>query len=250
VSIEKQEKLALFIPARYQSTRFPGKPLHLILGKPMIQWMVERLSGLTDHIYVLTDHVEIEQKVLDFGGKVLRVDDDCVSGTERLQLAWKRFFEIDQFDIVMNVQGDEPLIKKETVLDLYRKHRASGWDIASLARQRSGPEVTSANIVKVVTSREQKALYFSRSPLPYQKDYSQASWKQHIGLYSFTPKFLDHFPSLKQGNLEQAENLEQLRWMESGFNIGIQMCEDELIGVDTPEDIALVEQILSGESDE
>jgi 3-deoxy-manno-octulosonate cytidylyltransferase (CMP-KDO synthetase) len=241
-------RAVVLIPARYSSSRFPGKPLANIAGESMISRVFFNClnSGFTT--YVVTDHHEIEKHVLEFGGKVLRIDDDVPSGSERIALAYERFLKHENPDFIINVQGDEPLLKGEVLKELVNFHMHSPFEITTLVRERSTLEddFKNSNVVKAVfTPKTGKCLYFSRQSLPYDRDGGKGySWYQHIGVYSFRPDSLLTFVKLPMAELEDLEKLEQLRALENQMSIGAIKTTQKLIGVDVPEDILKVEGVL------
>lgn len=242
-------KTVVLIPARYNSSRFPGKPLALIAGVSMIERVYKncKLSGF--ECAVVTDDDRIEEHVKNFGGKVLRVDDDVPSGSERIALAFERYYKNKDVEIIINVQGDEPLLNGEVLHELASFHAKSPYEIGTLIRPRSSDEndFQNPNVVKAVYSEEsQKCLYFSRASLPYSRDQLVAhKWYQHIGVYSYKASALESFVKLSESPLEVMERLEQLRALENGMSIGAVVAGQRLIGVDVPEDIKKVEEVLS-----
>jgi 3-deoxy-manno-octulosonate cytidylyltransferase (CMP-KDO synthetase) len=255
-----KKRVLLLVPARFQSSRFPGKPLALIANKSMISRVMENMSELvSDEIdfvsYAVTDDPRIEKHLKDLNLNVVRVDDDVNSGTLRIELAYERFFKSDAFDLIINVQGDEPLLLKNEIVKLSHFHLSHPFDIATMAKKQTGfdQNFNDPNKVKIVFDEVQgKAFYFSRSSIPFKRDLSESSknlndyWFYHIGVYSFTPNALTKFATFKESRLEALEKLEQLRALENGLNIGAMVTNCELIGVDTPEDIEKVEKILRG----
>lgn len=241
-------KVVILIPARFQSSRFPGKPLAEIAGVSMIQRVYKNCqeSGLAT--YVVTDHDGIEKHVSEFGGKVLRVDDNVPSGSERIALAYERFLKAENPDLVINVQGDEPLLKGDVLKELAEFHLASDFAIGTLLRERCVKEedFKNPNVVKAVYSPVSKqCLYFSRESLPYDRDGGREySWYQHIGVYSYKPQSLSAFVKLPMSKLEDLEKLEQLRALENQMTIGAVLTTQKLMGVDVPEDIKKVEGAL------
>lgn len=241
-------KSVILIPARFHSTRFEGKPLALIKGKPMIEWVYQNLKETQLPVYVVTDHPHIQSCVEGFGGKVLRIDDDLPSGTHRIYQAYKRFLEKENFERILNVQGDEPLIQGkslQTLLQFHQDHPQFDW--ATLVRERIGgtEDFHGPHVVKCVFNpHNSQCLYFSRSPVPFHKDADKLNWWQHIGVYSYQRKALEKFILSPPLELEKKENLEQLRAMELGGQIGAVPIEGPMIGVDTPEDIKKVEEFL------
>ncbi len=236
------------IPARFASTRFPGKPLVEILGKTMIRRVYEQVSksGL-NNIVVATDDERIFTHVKDFGGNVVMTSPDHTSGTDRCAevAALPQYADIE---IIVNIQGDEPFIQPSQIdlaVDVLIKNK--NYPIATLAKQIEQTEaIFNPNVVKVVFGENMQALYFSRSPVPYLRNVPQAEWLaqgrffKHIGLYAFRREALLAVAALLPGQLERDESLEQLRWLENGYAIGIALTEFETIGIDVPEDILRV----------
>lgn len=244
--------VVILIPARFASSRFPGKPLTLIAGKSMIQRVFENCRESGYETAVVTDHDGIEEHVKSFGGKVIRVDDDVQSGSERIALAYERFLKEKNPDLVINVQGDEPLLKGDVLKELADFHMKSDYEIATLLRERSVKEddFKNPNVVKVVWSPVSgQCLYFSRQSLPYDRDGGKDySWYHHIGVYSYKPKALASFVKLPVSRLEDLEKLEQLRGLENGMRIGAVLTNQKLIGVDVSDDVKKVEGALSGQA--
>lgn len=225
------------IPARYASTRFPGKPLALLKGKPIIQHVWERVSqtGLFDSVLVATDDERINTAVKAFGGTVRMTSSDHPSGTDRIAEVIK---DLD-CDLVFNVQGDEPFIETEPLTDLLTAFQDNTIQVASLMTPIINPDdITNPNVVKVVTDHALSALYFSRSPIPCNRDnLPGAVYFRHIGVYAYRKAALLQFISLPEGHLERLEKLEQLRLLENG--IPLQMVITTYTGKDinTPEDL-------------
>ena len=242
--------VVILIPARFASSRFPGKPLAMIAGKSMIQRVFEncKASGLPTHI--VTDHDGIEKHVKEFGGSVIRIDDDVPSGSERIALAYERFLQAENPDLVINVQGDEPLLNGSVLKELADFHLNSDYEVATLLRERSVKEedFKNPNVVKAVWSPVSKqCLYFSRQSLPYDRDGGREyTWYHHIGVYSYRPQALSSFVKLPESRLEVLERLEQLRGLENGMRIGAILTTQKLIGVDVPDDVQKVEGALRG----
>ena len=236
------------IPARYGSTRFPGKPLAQLAGKPMIQHVYEgaaRAVGVDD-VVVATDDERIIAAVARFGGKAAMTDPACRSGTERVAEVTRA----RDAQVIINVQGDEPLVRPEMITplaELLRRHQAI--PMASLMTKLTRAEdASNPNVVKVVVDRDGFALYFSRSPIPFVRDHPitqspNYAWK-HLGIYGYQRYFLLQFPSLEPTPLEQLEQLEQLRALEHGYRIKLLETVHDSIGVDTPEDLKRAERIL------
>jgi 3-deoxy-manno-octulosonate cytidylyltransferase (CMP-KDO synthetase) len=242
-------RVVVLIPARFASSRFPGKPLAMIAGKSMIQRVFNNCLASGFPAYVVTDHDGIEQHVKDFGGKVIRINDDVPSGSERIALAYDRYLKDDRPDLVINVQGDEPLLNGEILRELAEFHLSSTFNIATLLRERSAKEedFKNPNVVKAVYSPVSKqCLYFSRQSLPFDRDGGRDfTWYQHIGVYSYRPQALSDFVKLPMARLEDLEKLEQLRALENQLTLGAILTNQKLIGVDVPDDIQRVEGALS-----
>jgi 3-deoxy-manno-octulosonate cytidylyltransferase (CMP-KDO synthetase) len=240
--------VVVLIPARFASSRFPGKPLALIAGKSMIQRVYENCAASGFVTAVVTDNIEIQEHVENFGGKVVRVDDDVPSGTERIALAYERFFQSQKPQLVINVQGDEPLLKGQTLKELAAFHLSSSFDLTTLVRERGCREedFKNPNVVKAILSVDSgKCLYFSRQSVPYDRDNRGSfNWHQHIGVYSYRPEALLKFVKKPLSRLEDLEKLEQLRALEDGMSMGAILTLEKLIGVDVPEDIKKVEGAL------
>lgn len=238
----------VLIPARFGSSRFPGKPLAIIKGKSMVERVYSNCLASGFECAVVTDNDEIEKAVLAFGGKVLRVDDDVPSGSERIALAYSRYYSKSGASLVINVQGDEPLLKGEVLKELASFHLKSNFDIMTLIRERksSDSDFNNPNIVKAVWSPiSHQCVYFSRQSLPYDRDGGREfSWHQHIGVYSYKPQALLDFVKFDMARLEDLEKLEQLRALENSMSIGAILTSQTLIGVDVPEDIKKVEGAL------
>lgn len=234
-------KVLGIIPCRYQSSRFPGKPLADIHGKPMIQHVYERAGKCQklDDLLVATDDRRIAQAVKAFGGKSVLTRNDHESGTDRIFEASESLGLIDS-DIVVNIQGDEPLLVPEMIEQLAGALRSSSdRKMATLAFvSHDREEYLNPNVVKVVTDSNGCALYFSRSPLPYfRNDLNNLGFLKHLGFYAYRQSFLRIFTELPPGRLEKAEKLEQLRAMEHGYSIHVVLSPVETHGVDTPEDL-------------
>jgi 3-deoxy-manno-octulosonate cytidylyltransferase (CMP-KDO synthetase) len=243
------KNVVVLIPARFASTRFPGKPLALIHGKTMIERVYQNCVESGFSTYVVTDHGGIEEHVKSFGGRVIRIDDNVPSGSERIALAYERVLKKDHPDLIINVQGDEPLLKGEVLRKLAEFHLSTTFDITTLLRERSVTEedFKNPNVVKAVYSEgSQQCLYFSRQSLPYDRDGGREySWYQHIGVYSYRSSALSKFVKLPLAKLEELEKLEQLRALENNMSIGAILTSWRLVGVDVPEDVKKVEEVLS-----
>lgn len=238
----------ILVPARFGSTRFPGKPLALINKKPMIEYVIENCENSGFDYSVVTDNSEIEDHIKSIGKNVVRVDDDVETGSERIALAYQRFFkESGKYDLIINVQGDEPLLNGELIKSVGESHANSQFDIYTAVKKRCSKDADffNTNIVKCVKlTSTNKCLYFSRSPIPLSREDENPSWFQHIGLYSYKVSSLEKFVSLPAGEYEQIEKLEQLRALENNMSIGAQEINIEILGVDSPSDIPKIEKVL------
>lgn len=231
------------IPARYASTRFPGKPLADIGGKSMIQRVYEQVkkSKLVTDVIVATDNQEIFDHVTKFGGRVRMTKESHVSGTDRCYEALT--LQKAPFDYVINIQGDEPFIQPEQI-DLLARLLDGKTEIATLVKKIEDPEhLFNLNVVKAVVAANGEALYFSRSTVPHIRNTPEADWMskhrfyKHIGMYAYRTDVLKRLTELPVSPLEKAESLEQLRWLENGFRIKAAETKTETIGIDTPEDL-------------
>lgn len=237
-------KIIGIIPARFASTRFEGKPLVEIDGKSMIQRTYEQAAKCTEltAIWVATDDERIFNHVKNFGGNVIMTADTHPSGTDRIAEALR--IVATDVDAVINIQGDEPFIQPAQIEKVAAMLRQPHTQIATLAKQLNRNEdILNPNIVKVVFDANGKALYFSRSPIPYMRGVDPSVWVthtnfyKHIGLYGYQKSILFEITKLSPSRLELAESLEQLRWLEAGFSIQIGITDLETIGIDTPEDL-------------
>lgn len=232
------------IPARYQSSRFPGKPLAMIHGKPMIQWVYENVLEALDQVYVATDDDRIMDAVSGFDGNVIQTLATHQSGTDRCAEAAQLLAPDLDFDVVINIQGDEPFIKPEQIELLKSCFNDDKVQIATLVKKiESEEEIFNQNRPKVVLDKYNNALYFSRSPIPFLRGIETFKWVEknnfwgHIGMYAFKADVLQQLTQLQQGRLELAESLEQLRWLENGYKIRVAETKTQSIGIDTPEDL-------------
>lgn len=237
-------KFIAIIPARYASTRFPGKPLVDIQGKPMVQHVYEKAlnSGLFEKVIVATDDDRIRDTVIGFGGEVAMTAENHQSGTDRCGEVINQLS--DEFDVVINIQGDEPFIHQSQLEELTNLFKSTPAQIGTLKKRLSNVgDVFNPNVVKVVSGIDKRALYFSRNPIPYVRDSDQSDWlsKQqffkHLGLYGYKSEVLKELVKLAPSELEKSESLEQLRWLENGYSIFISETHHESIGIDTPEDL-------------
>jgi len=231
------------IPARYASTRFPGKPLADIWGKPLIQYVYEQAKKAKslDDVIVATDDERISEVVQGFGGMAMMTSSTHPSGTDRCAEVAEKV----NCDLVINIQGDEPLIPPAVIDKVVQALRESPSDIpmSSAATIASREERESSNVVKVVLTKDNLALYFSRSPIPFLRN-TPAPTFRHIGIYGYRKDFLLKFVFLPQTPLERAESLEQLRALEHGYKIRIVIVDYSPVGVDTPEDLERVREML------
>lgn len=241
------------IPARYASSRFPAKPLAELKGRSMIMWVYDAVvaSGLFDRVVVATDDERIEGRVKECGGDVVMTSVSCTCGTQRCEEVLTALEKAGEpYDLVVNVQGDEPLIKKEQLADVVSLFESDDCRIATLAKKiEQAEDLFDPNCVKVVFARN-RAIYFSRSVIPYLRGVSaedylkQSCHYKHIGLYAYTSEALHEIVRLSVSTLEKAESLEQLRWLENGFRVFIKPTAFESIGVDTPEDLERINRML------
>ena len=239
--------VSVCIPARQGSSRFPGKPLANIAGKPLIQHVYESVSQVphVGQIIVVTDHETILNTVKDFGGEVCLMAKPCRTGTDRVAAVASQL----TYDVVVNLQADEVLLHPGLLNDLIQPFLASKAEIGTLKRKFSAEDQReNPSMVKVVTDVQGQALYFSRSPVPCWRDgipagINDATWL-HLGIYIFTKKALQHFSELPSGFLEEAEKLEQLRALEHGLPIRVWETRHESLRIDTPDDLAIAESVL------
>lgn len=242
-----------FIPSRYNSTRFPGKPLAPIADKPMVQHVCECAASCPDisEVYVTTDDERIFNRVHDFGGKAVMTESKHPSGTDRIAEAVQKL-GLKPDDLVVNIQGDQPVFQPDLISQM----------LIPLIDDRDIPmstlkfkiededEINNSNIVKVVTDNDGYAIYFSRHPIPYYRDSkSKQTYYKHLGFYAYRMNFLLKFNRLPIGRLETAEKLEQLRALENGFRIKVVETISDSIEVDTPEDILKAEEIIKQSND-
>lgn len=246
-------KCLVIIPARYASTRFPAKPLALLGGKPIIEHVYGQVSKAVSDVVVATDDERIMAAVEAFGGRAVMTSTEHQSGTDRCYEALQRVG--GDYDVVINVQGDEPFIQPEQIEALIACFEDAATDIATMVKPFTVADGIEAlenpNSPKVVVSRDMKALYFSRSVIPYMRGVEREEWLakhtyyKHIGIYAFRAKTLAEVTALPQSSLELSEKLEQLRWLENGYVIGVATTERETIGIDTPEDLSRAEAYLA-----
>lgn len=255
------------IPARYASSRFPGKPLADLGGKPMIQRVYEQASKALDNVIVATDDERIYQCVKSFGGHVVMTSSDHACGTDRVQEAYTIARQtadwVDNQMVVVNIQGDEPFIQPSQIIALMDCFSDADTEIATLVHpftsQNTWDDLANPNYVKVVVAADQntsflgKAVYFSRSVVPYLRGVEQSEWLhkgqfyRHIGMYAYRADVLQRITQLRQTPLELAECLEQLRWLEHGLTIKVAESHTVSIGIDTPQDLEKAIEYLQKE---
>ena len=244
-------RFVAIIPARYASTRFPGKPLAILGGKPVIEHVYRKAAEVLDDAYVATDDSRIEEAVKAFGGKVIMTGANHKSGTGRIAEALGKIE--GQWDVVVKVQGDEPFIHRSQIEEVCRCFDDPDTQIATLGKPFADMEgVLNPNSPKIVTDNRGYAMYFSRSIIPFVRGKDEKEWPfsypflKHIGLYAYRRNVLKEVTQLPQGELEKAESLEQLRWLENGYRIKVGLTDVETVGIDTPEDLARAEAFLTG----
>jgi 3-deoxy-manno-octulosonate cytidylyltransferase (CMP-KDO synthetase) len=243
-------KFMSIIPARYASTRFPGKPLAVLGGKTVIQRVYEQVSSVLSDVYVATDDERIFECVESFGGKAVMTRADHKSGTDRIQEAVEKI--TTEADVIINVQGDEPFIHPSQIKTLMALFDAPETQIGTLGKPFDNIEaVSNPNSPKIVTDNRGFALYFSRSIIPYIRGKQQDEWfgeypfLKHLGIYAYRREVLKEVTQLPQSSLEKAESLEQLRWLQNGYRIRVGLTDIETVGIDTPEDLARAEEFLT-----
>ena len=251
-------KYIAIIPARYASTRFPGKPLAMLGGKTVIQRVYEQVSSVLDEVYVATDDerifscvesLRIFSSVESFGGKAVMTRSDHKSGTDRIQEAVEKIGT--DADVIINVQGDEPFIQPSQVETLMHLFDEPSTQIGTLGKRFDSLEaIQNPNSPKIVTDIRGFALYFSRSVIPYIRGVETQDWfgqypfLKHLGIYAYRREVLAEVTKLPQSSLEKAESLEQLRWLENGYRIRVGLTDVETVGIDTPEDLQRAEAFL------
>lgn len=238
------------IPARYASTRFPGKPLAVLGGKTVIQRVYEQVADVLGEAYVATDDERILQAVERFGGRAVMTRADHQSGTDRIEEAVEKIGT--DADVIINVQGDEPFIRRSQIETLMRLFDDPLTQIGTLGKPFDTMEaVMNPNSPKIVTDVRGYALYFSRSAIPFVRGTEQAQWLtqypflKHLGIYAYRREVLAEVTRLSQSSLELAEKLEQLRWLQNGYKIKVGLTDVETVGIDTPEDLQRAETYLA-----
>ena len=242
-------KFMAIIPARYASTRYPGKPLAILGGKTVIQRVYEQVKSVLDDVYVATDDDRIYSTVTDFGGKAVMTRADHKSGTDRIEEAAEKI-GLDA-DVIINVQGDEPFIQPSQINTLMQLFDAPETQIGTLGKPfESIDAVENPNSPKIVTDNRGFALYFSRSTIPFIRGKERDSWfgeypfLKHLGVYAYRREVLAEVTKLPMSSLEKAESLEQLRWLQNGYRIRVGLTDIETVGIDTPEDLTRAEEFL------
>lgn len=242
------------IPARFQSTRLPGKPLAEINGKPMIQWVYERSKIALTDVYVATDDERIAKVVESFKGHVVMTSPEHLNGTSRCLEALEKISKQNKksFDVVVNIQGDEPMLEPDCLKTLQDCFLRDDVNFATLAQPIiNADDLNGKSDVWLVMNNQNEAMYFSRSLIPFVRNLPRENWIQagchfrHIGIYAYTPEALKSFAQMKPSILENMESLEQLRWLENGGKIKVGLTPHRGISVDTPEDLDCVRQLLT-----
>lgn len=243
-------KFVAIIPARYASTRFPGKPLAVLGGKPVIQRVYEQAVSVLGEAYVATDDERIFNKVQDFGGCAVMTRADHQSGTDRIEEAATKIGT--EADVIINIQGDEPFIQPSQIETLCHLFDAPKTQIGTLGKRFDSMEaVENSNSPKIVTDINGFALYFSRSVIPFIRGRQREEWfgafpfMKHLGIYAYRREVLAEITKLPQSPLEKAESLEQLRWLQNGYRIRVGETDVETVGIDTPEDLQRAEAFLA-----
>ena len=242
-------KFTAIIPARYASSRFPGKPLAVLGDKMVIQHVYEQVSKVLEDVYVATDDVRIYDAVQAFGGKAVMTSENHRSGTDRVCEAIEKLNS--DADVIINIQGDEPFIKPEQIMTVMQLFDNDDTEIATLGKHFDSMDaVDNPNSPKIAVGINGRALYFSRSVIPFVRGKNHAEWLKdfpflkHIGIYAYRRDTLLRIRNLSPTPLEIAESLEQLRWLENGINIRVGLTDSETIGIDTPDDLIKAEAFL------
>lgn len=237
-------KKIVVIPARFGSTRLPGKPLLDLCGKPLVQWAYERAreSRLADEVLIATDDEQIRDAAQSFGAEAVMTSVACTSGTDRVYEAAQG----RSAGIVVNLQGDEPFIRSDMIDAIFSVIEREHLDAATLCCPlRDNREYEDPNTVKVVLDRAGYALYFSRAPIPFVRDDRRASLYKHVGIYGFAMPLLEQFVGMEKGRLEETESLEQLRILENGYKIKVLTTQYDGFGIDTEEDLQKAQKVLA-----
>ncbi|MGP1472515.1 MAG: 3-deoxy-manno-octulosonate cytidylyltransferase [Prevotella intermedia] len=246
-------KVIGIIPARYASSRFPGKPLAKLGGKYVIQRVVEQVGAVLDDVYVATDDERIYNTVTSMGAKAVMTRPDHQSGTDRIAEALEKIG--GDFDVVVNIQGDEPFIQKSQIETVVACFNDADTQIATLGKKFATiEEAKNPNSPKIILDNRSYAMYFTRALAPYIRGKEENQWidvypfLKHIGLYAYRTEVLREVTKLPQSPLEIAEGLEQLRWLQNGYKIKVGLTEVETVGIDTPEDLQRAELFLAQQS--
>lgn len=242
-------KFIVVIPARYSSSRFPGKPLAVLAGKPVIQRVYEQVTKVLSEAWVATDDERIYNTVSDFGGKAVMTRQDHKSGTDRIEEAVEKI-KTDA-DVIVNIQGDEPFIQPSQIETVCKQFDNPSTQIATIGKPFTSMEaVENPNSPKIVTDVNGFALYFSRSVIPYVRGVEEKEWLshfpflKHLGIYAYRREVLREITRLPQSPLEKVESLEQLRWLQNGYRIRVGITNVETVGIDTPDDLRRAEEFL------
>lgn len=240
----KEKKVLGIIPARYQSTRFPGKLLVSLLDKPILQHTYEsaKQSQVLDELIVATDDSRIQNLIQDLGGKTVFTSEDCQNGTERIVEALEKNPSLQNYEIIVNLQGDHPFVSSEMIeaLIILLKNDPSTQIATAVVPMKDLQSVAFPQYVKCVFDHNFNALYFSRSKIPYEGHL----YYQHVGIYAYRKTFLNQYRHLKKSDLEKAENLEQLKFLENGYRIKVAMMKDMSHSIDTPDDLKRLKELL------
>ena len=246
-------KVIGIIPARYASSRFPGKPLAKLGGKYVIQRVVEQVGAVLDDVYVATDDERIYNTVISMGAKAVMTRSDHQSGTDRIAEALEKIG--GNFDVVVNIQGEEPFIQKSQIETVVACFNDADTQIATLGKKFATiEEAKNPNSPKIILDNRSYAMYFTRALAPYIRGKEENQWidvypfLKHIGLYAYRTEVLRELTKLPQSPLEIAEGLEQLRWLQNGYKIKVGLTEVETVGIDTPEDLQRAELFLAQQS--
>lgn len=239
------------IPARYSSTRFPGKPLAMLGGKTVIERVYEQVTSVLDEAWVATDDSRIFDAITSIGGKAIMTRNDHKSGTDRIEEATEKIG--GQWDVIINVQGDEPFIQRKQIETVCQCFTDPNTQIATLGKPfgKDMEAISNPNSPKIVVDNNGYAMYFSRSVIPFCRGTEHSIWGEsfpflkHIGMYAYRRKVLGEITRLPQSSLEMAESLEQLRWLQNGYKIRVGITDTETIGIDTPEDLERAERFLA-----
>lgn len=232
------------IPARFASTRLPGKPLMDICGYPMIQWVYERAKkSKLDDVIVATDSKEVYDIVISFGGKAILTREDHQNGTSRIGEVCEK---VENFDVIINIQGDEPLIEPNminTIIDSFLESK--DLEMSTLKhRIKNKEDIENPNCVKVITDKNDYAIYFSRSVIPYPRKENLNLYYKHVGIYGYKKSFIEKYIKMESTPLEESESLEQLRVLENGYKIKVLTTDYEVVGVDTIDELERVRDII------